>query len=364
MTREEAFNELYSLKGYPEVLKNGMYSLFERVYVNVSRRMYEDHLDAFVLDPEVVLSYIYEEHLFNVSYLNKNQVDDLLINSNYVERMTTIVSDKIFFNEFKGYKNNILLNQYHPLATTFTFFLNFILNRFASLPKNVSSSDAVFLDVLKKGFIMSKGVINLLTEGHETEAFSTWRTIHEVECIAKILFANPSLSSTYIRHIEYASYYRNDNGNPKRQEELFAEIKEKMKERNLKSKDTKKFVEYGWLYDIPNVDVNYPELKLNFRKGVELVADLSAYSSIYEMSSEIAHSSPLLIYSNRDYFKSLSIINLYDTFFRLEDMLYQYLLKQEIDSSSYYAMRKDYLIEMKKNLSIENFTFQMKYQKR
>ena len=63
-----------------------------------------------------------------------------------------------------------------------------------------------------------------------------------------------------------------------------------MKELELKSKDTKKYIEYGWLTNVKNVLEEYPEFKLNFRKGVELIAGLSSYSSLYELSSEIAHS--------------------------------------------------------------------------
>ena len=212
---------------------------------------------------------------------------------------------------------------------------------------------------------MSKGVLDLLTNGFETEAFSTWRTIHEVECIAKILFETPYLSHSYFTHIEYARYYRNDNGDKEKQDHLFEEIKSKMREIGLKSKDTKKFVEYGWLYNVENVLEDYNEFKLNFRKGVQLIAGLSSYSSLYELSSEIAHSSPLLIYSNRYYFKSLTIINLYETFFRLEEMLYSFLLKhQDIDSTSYFIMRKDFLVEMKKNIAIEKTLFSINFSKK
>lgn len=44
------------------------------------------------------------------------------------------------------------------------------------------------IDILHKGFRMCDCIIQLLFSGFETEAFSTWRTLHETECIARIYF--------------------------------------------------------------------------------------------------------------------------------------------------------------------------------
>lgn len=364
MTREEAFNTLYMIKGYPAELKEGLFEIFERVYSQVSQRMADEHLDAYILDPDVVMSYLCEEHFFNLSLLSKENADKLINKSNYFDRLITIVCDKIFINEFKGYENESLLSEYNPLVSTFEFFLNFILNRFETMFKKLNRQEAVIFDVMKKGFLISKSVLHLLTSGYETEAFSTWRTAHEVECIVKILFENPYLVDTYIRHIDYARYYRNDFGDQETKDKIFAEIKEKMRLVELKSKDTKKYIEYGWLYSIKDLNQKFPEFKPNFRKGVELVAGLSEYSSIYEMSSELAHSSPLLIYSNKQYFRSLSLINIYETFFRLEEMLTKFLKEHDnFDSDAYFSMRKDYLPEMQKNIAIERIAFSYRFGK-
>lgn len=363
MTRKEAFEQLYLMNKYPEKYKDVIFPIFEVVYNAVYHKMIEDKLDIYILEPDVIINYICQEHFNNMVPLKEEQREEMLKNESYVNRLITIVIDKIYINEFKGYEIPKLINPYNPLITTYQFFLNFILNRFDNIPKTNNIEDAILLDILKKSFTISKGVVSLVADGFETEAFSTWRTVHEVECIAKILFDNPNVTSTYIRHIEYGRYYRNDESDNEFKEALFNEVKGKLKEKNLKSKDTKKYIEYGWLYSLDNVEEKYPDLKLNFRKGVQIVAGLSKYSKIYEMSSEIAHSSPLLIYSNKDYFKSLALICLYDSFFRLEEILYQYLLRNPgINSSSYFAMRKDYLVEMKKNISIENVSFHLKYQ--
>ena len=57
-----------------------------------------------------------------------------------------------------------------------------------------------------------------------------------------------------------------------------------MKEHNLKSKDMKKYIEYGYLFGVPNITLN-EDFKLNFRDGVERVAGLSQYSKMYETAS-------------------------------------------------------------------------------
>ncbi|HAS56766.1 MAG TPA: hypothetical protein DCR94_06020, partial [Firmicutes bacterium] len=91
-----------------------------------------------------------------------------------------------------------------------------------------------------------------------------------------------------------------------------------------------------------------PNFKFNFRDGVEKVAGLSSYSKVYEMSSEIAHSSPLLIYSKKDYFFSITLLNLYESFFRLErffSSLYLSSVKEE-EKLRYLNLRKLYYGEL------------------
>ena len=62
------------------------------------------------------------------------------------------------------------------------------------------------------------------------------------------------------------------------------------------------------------------------------------------MSSEIIHGTPLLIYSNREYFYFLTLISTYESFFRLENIfknvVTNYFSKQQLDS--YSQMRSIY----------------------
>ena len=92
-------------------------------------------------------------------------------------------------------------------------------------------------------------------------------------------------------------------------------------------------------------------MKLNFRKGIQYVAELSNYSNIYEASSEIAHGSSLLIYSNKSYYCNLTLICLYETFMRMESIFSNIISKiSEVDSSAYFQMKQIYIEEFNKNL--------------
>ena len=117
-----------------------------------------------------------------------------------------------------------------------------------------------------------------------------------------------------------------------------------MKEHDLKSKDMKKFIEYGWLYDATDT-TKFENFKLNFRNGLEVAAHLGNYNKWYEMSSEIAHSSPLLIYSRKVYFAKVTILNLFESFFRIEKIftsVYTNNLDQ-VKCKKYLDMRNEYM---------------------
>jgi hypothetical protein len=115
-----------------------------------------------------------------------------------------------------------------------------------------------------------------------------------------------------------------------------------MSQHDLKSKDMKKFIEYGWLFSLP---VNNNEIiKLNFRDGVQKNAGLETYHDTYEMSSEIAHSSPLLIYASKKTFSEISLVMVYESFFRMEKLFNErYLpLLEEKRRLTYQNMRTTY----------------------
>lgn len=125
--------------------------------------------------------------------------------------------------------------------------------------------------------------------------------------------------------MEYAEAFRRKEKTSE-SDQIFEEIKTKMKQLSLKSKDMKKFIEYGWLTYIPDIDPL--KLKLNFRDGLQNLAGLSQYKSRYMLSSEILHSTPLLIYSDKKHYYYVTIISLYESFIRLENVFVSLFMKR------------------------------------
>lgn len=360
MEHRKIFNHIFeSLNLGTRLDQEFTFKAFDQVMLQLINRFFASKLEPNI-KADVVIKYIAEEQLYAIEGLSKDEVKALNQNEAYLNRIVTFSVDKVFFNENLSYSARPLLTPYHPLVSTFNFYLNFILNRFTKLEIN-DLHQRIILDMLIKAFLMSRGVMNLLIQGFETEAFSTWRTIHEVECVIKIVKERPEVVPMYLRHIEYNKAFRDEIEDKAVQQSLFDELKGYMKSHGLKSKDMKKFIEYGWIYSIKDIDINFPGYKLNFRNGLEYIAGLNDYSSLYEMSSEIAHSSPILIYSNKHYFLEITIICIYETFLRLEEIFYQLVIKQDdTNSASYLKMRSIYLTTLEKMLEKEKFMFEHK----
>ena len=64
--------------------------------------------------------------------------------------------------------------------------------------------------------------------------------------------------------MRYGLAFRDTIADKEQQTKIFNSMKEEMKKYDLKSKDIKKFIEYGWLYSVPSLK-DYPNFKLNFR---------------------------------------------------------------------------------------------------
>ena len=67
-----------------------------------------------------------------------------------------------------------------------------------------------------------------------------------------------------------------------------------------------------------------------------------------EISSEIIHSTPLLIYSNKEYFYYMTLLSLYESFFRLEQVFVSLFSKRVSPEQmkQYEEMRKVYYAQL------------------
>lgn len=305
---------LPSYKGDKELL----YELSEAAFSSIPAISSQSPiLSRFGYSPAHIIFYIVGEHTFYLATHPDKKESDLKGDEDYARFIASFALDKYYTNEHLSYSEGSLLSPYMPEVSTISLYLNFVLGTLRRFKKG-DPKQTLFVDILSKGLTMAKCIVSLLVGGYETEAFSTWRTLHENECILlSLLSAGEKAVQSYIRHMHYALAFRGALPSKEETDAAFLEIKEGMKAHGLKSKDMKRYIEYGWLYEVPNA-AGEEGFKLNFRDGVEKAAGLHSYSRVYEMSSEIAHSSPLLIYSRKSYFTLIGIINLYESFFRLE----------------------------------------------
>ena len=305
-----------------------------------------------------IIGYCVGEYTYFVAGASKERITQLQNDERFIMSISSVVADK--YLSFTQFSHNVgsLANRFMPTVSTLYLYINFIQNIITSFPRQDPRA-ALLVDLFSKSISICKCTLDLLVRGFETEAFSCWRTLHECECALLVLFNNDiNVAKAYHRHMQYGFAFRDTMPDKEEQTKIFMAMKEEMKQYDLKSKDIKKYIEYGWLYSVPGVKED-ETFKLNFRDGLEKVAGLSMYAKRYEMSSEIIHGTPLLIYSNREYFYFVTLLCSYESFFRLEQIFtktfVKYVNKQQLEG--YRQMRNVYyshLVDIHKRES-ENF---------
>ena len=290
-----------------------------------------------------LIGYCVGEYSYFVGSANEERIKELQSDENFIMSISSVVADKYLSLTQFSHNTGSLVNKFVPVVSTLYVYINFIQNIVDSFSKNDPRA-GLLADLFTKSISICKCTLDLLVRGFETEAFSCWRTLHECECALIILFNNNNeVIKAYYKHMQYGFAFRDTMPDKDEQTKIFLSMKDEMKQYDLKSKDIKKFIEYGWLYSVPGVKED-PDFKLNFRDGLEKVAGLSKYSKTYEMSSEIIHGTPLLIYSNREYFYFLTLLSTYESFFRLEQIFTTTFVKyvNEQQLSGYNQMRNIY----------------------
>lgn len=348
LNKETFVNFLKERKLADEVDFDNLYELYDLVTETISEILAQTNNPFNVyVNHYVVILYIINEYKF---YLFSHNIKDhslITKDSEEIQVIGSLCADKFLTNEKLNFRSEAFLNKFNPPISTLDLYLNFSLRTLESI-KVKDRNASLIRDMLTKAMKMGKCIVNLLTDGFETEAFSTWRTLHENECIMICLVKNGAeMFDAYFKHIRYALAYRNQIQNKEEVDKIFEQIKSEMKEHGLKSKDMKKYIEYGYLYTAKNQNPDDP-LKLNFRDGVEKLAGLNNYSKVYEMASEIAHSSPLLLFSKRSYYFEITLLNLYESFFRLEvifEAYYRSVNNEEV-VKQYENMKAVYLKEL------------------
>ena len=293
-----------------------------------------------------LLLYCIGEYHYSVSNLKPEEIENFHKNEDYPSSMASVAADKYLSLSMFNHVEKKLANRFLPPASSLNMYINFMLNIVKGYKKNDPQSTLIS-DLLMKSLTISRCILENLLNGYETEAFSSWRTLHECECTLILLdkYGEP-LINNYLKHMNYGLAFNNAIQDKAKQDEIFYAMKDEMRGYELKSKDIRKYIEYGWLYQI--VDKDDDSFKLNFRDGLEKLAGLSQYAKRYEISSEIIHSTPLLIYSNKEYFYYMTLLSLYESFFRLEKVFVSLFSKRvsEEQMRQYGEMRKVYYSQL------------------
>lgn len=348
LTREQFDRVIDQLVNYNEINRDVVYSIYE-----TSTQGIQDIAISNILsipprvDPLELVYYSLGEYIYTTSGLTPERISALANDDNYISSIASVVSDKYLSLSMFNHVERKLANKYIPSVSSLNLYLNFMLNILQSYKKNDPKSTLI-TDLLMKSVSISRCILSLITDGYETEAFSSWRTLHECECTLLLLekYGDP-LINRYLIHMQYGIVFKKEDLNDERGNKIFSDMKEEMRLLNLKSKDIKKYIEYGWLYEIPGTKED-ETIKLNFRDGLERLAGLSMYANRYEMSSEIIHSTPMLIYSNKEYFYFITLLSLYESFFRLEKVFVSLFSKQvsEEQMNRYLQMRHVYYSQL------------------
>lgn len=259
------------------------------------------------------------------------------------------------------------LRVYSELSFTLESSLTYLITEIQPL-SHLNPTQSLLPDMFLKFFNQALGLMKMLNLDLSSEAYSNWRTLHEAECVIKLLVEGGNdLQQVYLTHLVYNNAFRHAIQDKDETDRIFVELKGKMVQHGLKSKDMKKFIEYGWLYSCKTYHEADPNYKLNFRNGLQKAAGLGDYNEWYEMASEMAHSSPIFFYSNNSFFQDLTSVNLSDITLRsirylitwmndnnikptddatYRDILFNNLQNQvKKEDDSFYTKYKDYLAD-------------------
>ena len=294
-----------------------------------------------------LIYYLIGEFVYSTRGLNEETMAQFIKNEKIKESMSSVIADKYLSLSLYNHNEEKLTNRYLPPISSMELYINLMLNIVTRYPRN-NPNNTLIIDLLTKSLSIARCTLNLLCDGYETEALTMWRTLHECECILILLEKYQDVAiNAYLKHMEYGLVYKDALQDKEKQNKLFEQLKSEMNAIGLKSKDMKKYIEYGWLLSLPGAKEK-EDLKLNFRDGLETLAELHQYSQIYMTSSEILHSTPLLIYSNKKYFYYLTILNLYESFFRIEEVFQNLFFSRVGDEGKarYLEMKKLYFSQL------------------
>lgn len=270
------------------------------------------------------------------------------LSSKDIEELSHRAVDKFFLFETEDLKSHNDSLPYYD-ATISTLRMTILdLEKINSPLSKKNFSVSLINDIFETTFRKIDGFAHMMMLGLYPDALAAWRTIHESRCFLTLLVnGGDKVRYAYIDHIYFSNAYGfKENFTKSQLDETFAELKERMEKHGLKSKDMKRFIDYGWLYQHPLYRPDDRLFKLNFRDGVERLAGFrtAIVDEVYTYTSEITHSSAIFYYINDEICRSLGLTYTYDVTIDIVRLYLSYM-------SDYFLHNQDRQQKIERDLS-------------
>lgn len=295
---------------YPDISKEKR-ELISSLYSSI----YKKEEDMSFNDDRLLMTVVFDSVIY--SSLKTERLEEDIIFKFDILRRGNIMDDN---QEDDNYSYELL-----SLTTALSFF--------EGINKPLCRHDPSFSllnDLFEATFKKIIGYTKMMKLSLYNDAYVSWRTIHESESTLLLLVENgDETKDTYVKHIAYSNMYYNPELFPEelRNDVFENQIKKEMASHDLKSKDMKKFLEYGWLYSCKEYDKNkYPKFKLNFNDGVDTLAGFrDEYNEFYRGTSEISHSSSIFFYANEETIMDIATMLVFESSSRIFKLYYKYM---------------------------------------
>ena len=150
-----------------------------------------------------LLFYCVGEYYYSIAHLSPEEIEKFNNNESYPSSMASVAADKYLSLSIFNHVEKKLGNRFMPPASSLNIYLNFMLNIVKGYKKNDPQSSLIS-DLLMKSLTISRSILEQLLNGYETEAYSSWRTLHECECTLILLDKyGDRLINKYLRHMNF-----------------------------------------------------------------------------------------------------------------------------------------------------------------
>lgn len=265
--------------------------------------------------------YICGYHFAFVSSMHEVNIRKTEADPNYKKMIVERISKAVFLLEKNNLTLNKIIDEHHPVYCDFNVLLDYLLHMVVrSWPLVADSPQFAVLKMFESAILKAQGVTTLLAKGLELDALVVWRSLHEMECVLKVLcdYGKPVI-------LLYNRFDKFDKVTSNMPEEILNEYNRRTAELNINlgnPNEVDHFENYGWLVAIPNKTIT--KRNLNF-KFLEEIAGLSARYRDYQYASDALHMNTKTLKWNRLDIAEHVILSCYNTIDTILNSLKKFL---------------------------------------